>query len=365
MTNDPASSHDSDSFSGDRDLNACGATDRGRVRESNQDQFLIAQLNKSMRVASTSLSLDERLFGHVQGEVLLVADGMGGHAAGEKASRLAIGHLVRRLLNSIHWHFQGEEDEEAAFIEDLQDLLKDAHSRILLESAQHADQRGMGTTLTMAYLVWPKLYVLHAGDSRCYLVRDGQAEVLTTDHTLARQMVEAGGLKPEEEADSKWSNVLWNVLGGRADGELIAEVRRIELKAGDAVVLCSDGLHRYVDTRQLAQVVSRSESPSDACERLIEIANDCGGEDNVTVIVSRPEADDPNRTTWFKAEVADRPSTRRNPSSGGDPVDGDSKKKPSGSGEFDTDLGDEREMASDLGPDDDSDTDPVADTLPE
>ncbi len=258
----------------------------------NQDQFLIAQLNKSMLVSSTTLELEQRLFGNVQGEVLLVADGMGGHAAGEKASRLAIGHLVRRLLNSVHWFFQGDEEEEQEFIENLRELLRDAHTRILKESAQHMDQRGMGTTLTMAHLVGHKMYVAHAGDSRCYLVREGDAKQLTTDHTLARQMVESGGLRPEEEADSKWSNVLWNVLGGHAEGELTSEVKRVDLQQGDAIVLCSDGLHRYVGNERLAAIVAESESPEVACRRLIAIANRAGGEDNITVVVSRPELDD-------------------------------------------------------------------------
>lgn len=337
---------DAETFSGDEAFNACGATDAGRVRPSNQDQFLIAQLNKSMRVSATSLTLDERLYGHVQGEILLVADGMGGHAAGEKASRLAIGHLVRQLLGSVHWHFQGDEDDETQFRKNLQQLLKKAHARILMESAQHLDQRGMGTTLTMAYLVWPTLYVVHAGDSRCYLVRNRKAIPLTTDHTLARQMVEAGGLKPEEEADSKWSNVLWNVLGGRADGELTADVRREELRAGDAIVLCSDGLHRYIDEAKLARVVSEAASPAEACERLIELANQAGGEDNITVVVSRPEAEDLQKTTWFEDFETTVPPDL---GTGLDEVDPRGGGRPSG-GPADDELGG---------------ADPIADTLPD
>jgi serine/threonine protein phosphatase PrpC len=288
----------------DDQVTAFGASDRGRVRETNQDQFLIARLNKSMSVSSTSLTLDPQLLSKVQGQVLLVADGMGGHAAGEKASRLAIGHLIRQLLDTVQWFFQADEDnddedKEQEFIDDLRQLLHDAHSRILMESAENVADRGMGTTLTMAHMIWPRLYVVHAGDSRCYLIRDGVPEQLTTDHTLARQMVESGGLKPEDEADSKWSNVLWNVLGGYTDGDLTAEVRRVDLESGDAIVLCSDGLHRYVDMEQLAAIVSEAESPEAACKRLIEIANDAGGEDNITVVVAKPEPDDDGFTTWI------------------------------------------------------------------
>ena len=155
----------------------------------------------------------------------------------------------------------------------------------------------MGTTLTMAHLVGPRMYVVHAGDSRCYLVRDGEAEQITTDHTLARQMVEAGGMKPEEEADSQWSNVLWNVLGGNSEGDIIAEVHRVDLQAGDAVVLCSDGLYRYVDQEMLAAVVVASDSPAEACQKLIALANKQGGEDNITVVVACPESAG-LRTTW-------------------------------------------------------------------
>lgn len=268
-------------------------TDVGRKRETNQDQFLIAQLNKSMLVKSTSLELNHRsrLFGNVQGQLLLVADGMGGHAAGEKASTLAVDYLIRRLLNSVHWFFQVEHDCEDDFIDSLKGLLQDAHARILKEAARHHEQQGMGTTLTMAHLVWPRMYVVHAGDSRCYLIRKGEVEQLTTDHTLARQLVEAGGLKPEDEAKSRWSNVLWNVLGGSADGELMAEVRTADLQEGDTIVLCSDGLHRYLDEKKLAKVVAKESNPAAICKRLIKIANKAGGEDNITVIVSQPEPD--------------------------------------------------------------------------
>jgi serine/threonine protein phosphatase PrpC len=273
------------------DATTFGASDIGRRRETNQDQFLIAQLNKSMLVSSTSLPLEtqSRLFGRIHGQVLLVADGMGGHAAGEKASSLAIDHLIGELLNSVHWFFLDQGDSEEQFIDNLKKLLQDAHSRILFESERHDSQRGMGTTLTMAHLTWPRLYVVHAGDSRCYLVRGGEAKQLTTDHTLARQLVESGGLKPEDEAGSRWSNVLWNVLGGRAGGQLIAEVHRADLQDGDAIVLCSDGLHRYVDGPTLGRVVSLSESPQEACRRLIDLANGAGGEDNITVIVCQPQ----------------------------------------------------------------------------
>jgi protein phosphatase len=278
-------------------LAAFGMTDVGRRRQSNQDQFLIANLIKSLLVTSTNVSRESqsRLFGEVQGQLLLVADGMGGHAAGERASSLAIEHLVGQLLHSVNWFPNAKNSNEVEFVERLKNLLLDAHMRILNESSRNIDHRGMGTTLTMAHIVWPNLYVLHAGDSRCYLVRQGQVEQLTTDHTLARRLVEAGGLRPEDEATSQWSHVLWNVLGGRGEGELIAEVRRIELQPNDYIVVCSDGLHRYLEAHQLSMIVNSFETPEMICTELVRMANEKGGEDNITVIVAKqlPPTDDP------------------------------------------------------------------------
>jgi protein phosphatase len=268
----------------------------GRRREENQDQFLIAELRKSMLVKSSSLMIDEEapLFGLVCGQLLIVADGMGGHAAGKRASSVAMDQLIVQLLNRMHWFLQLDHDLEDDFIDALKDLLRQAHARILSEAASDDAQRGMGTTLTMAYIIWPRMYVVHAGDSRCYLIRGGHCEQLTTDHTLARQLVESGGLKPEDEEKSRWSNVLWNVLGGSGEQEFIAEVRRVDLIEGDTVLMCSDGLSRYLSRKTLAEVVSDGcGDNASICHRLVGLANAAGGEDNITVIVCKPTKTEP------------------------------------------------------------------------
>lgn len=268
-------------------MECAGLTDIGRVRSTNQDQFLIANLKKSMLVEATSLPLSQqsRLYGGSMGRLLMVADGMGGHAAGERASTLAIDYLVERLLNSIHWFFNLDCDSEDDFIENLKQLLKSAHRRIVKEGNTHEGQRGMGTTLTMAYVNWPRLYVVHAGDSRCYLFRRGQVERLTRDHTLARQLVEAGGLKAEEEEASRWSNVLWNVLGGGQD-DLTAEVRRVDLIPGDSILLCSDGLYRHLHDDELLRIMTGEGTAESICRELICKANERGGADNITSVVA-------------------------------------------------------------------------------
>ena len=268
-------------------FDCAGVTDVGKTRSTNQDHFLIADLKKSMLVDATSLPLTQqsRLYGSSMGRLLMVADGMGGHASGERASTLAIDYLVERLLNSVHWCFNLDRDPEDNFIEDLKQLLRSAHQRIVDEGSVHSAHKGMGTTLTMAYVIWPRMYVVHAGDSRCYLFRRGGGERLTIDHTLARQLVESGGLKAEEEANSRWSNVLWNVLGG-GNGELTAEVRRVDLMPGDAVLLCSDGLYRYLSDEELMQHLDAAPTADAACRNLICAANARGGSDNITAIVA-------------------------------------------------------------------------------
>ena len=268
-----------------------GATDVGLKRENNQDQFLIAELNKSLLVGQTSLPIEpsSRLFSDAQGRLMLVADGMGGHAAGELASKMAIDGLIERMLNQIHWFFKINADAEHEFIESLKTILRTTHCRIQDEGRRVSALRGMGTTLTMTYVIWPKMYVLHAGDSRCYLVRDGIVDRLTTDHTLARRMIDSGGMKPEDELGSRWSNVLWNVLGGKSDAQLTAEVRSVTLQEGDVIVLCTDGLHRHIDDARLVEVLREHPSAHDACSEFIRIANDAGGDDNITVIVARLE----------------------------------------------------------------------------
>jgi len=269
------------------------------VRENNQDQFLVAQIRRAAALKATTLDADQPIMGDPQAELLIVADGMGGHAAGEKASQLAIGSLTRQLLggSDLFANVDGEQ-AESELAKQLGALLTNVHRIICSEAERRESDRGMGTTLTMAYVRWPQLYVVHAGDSRCYLIRNGVAKQVTTDHTIARQMVESGELSAEEEATSKFSHVLWNVLGGNPDSRLDAEIRRVNLRSGDAIVLCSDGLHRYVDSEELSRIVGDSESPEAACRRLIAVANERGGEDNITVVVSRFQSEDDAMTTW-------------------------------------------------------------------
>lgn len=278
-------------------IESAGRTDIGKKRESNQDQFFIAELQKSMCIQATSLNLDPqtKIHGNSLGSVLVVADGMGGHQGGRRASRLAIDLLINQLLNNMHWIFYADFEEterEERFIADLKTLLQRAHEAIENESRSQRDNRGMGTTLTMAYIIWPSMYVLHAGDSRCYLFRDGKLQQLTHDHTISNQLVQQGGMTVDEASKSPWSNVLYNALGAGGDA-VTPELHKEALQAGDVIMLCSDGLYRHIEDKEVQDMLATELDPHEVCRSFIELANYRGGADNITVVVakvSKPEA---------------------------------------------------------------------------
>ncbi|MCA9216090.1 MAG: serine/threonine-protein phosphatase [Planctomycetales bacterium] len=272
------------------EIDCHGLTDRGLSRPSNQDQFLVADLVKTLRIDDSSLNVDahRRISGNSQGKLMLVADGMGGHSAGERASKLAIETISTYVLNTLHWFFRLEADREHDFESELMASLELCNRQIREEAEVVPGERGMGTTVTMAYLIWPRLYVVHAGDSRCYVYHESGLKRITEDHTFAEQLVNAGVLSPENADQSRWSNVLWNVVGG-SEEDLHPVVYKCELAKGDTVLLCTDGLTRHLGDKQIEQVLSSagSRSAKDICQQLIDDALTGGGKDNVTAIVAR------------------------------------------------------------------------------
>jgi protein phosphatase len=267
-------------------MDCSGLSDAGRVRAVNDDQYLIASLSKSMQVHQTSLDLDDqtRLFGASQGKLLLVADGVGAAPAeARRASTLAVNSLTTYLLNTVDWFFRLRADREAELLEELKAALEYCQERIHAEAERLPGRRGMGTTLTMAYLAWPRLYVVHAGDSRCYLLRGGELRQLTRDHTLTGERL--GRDAPEENGGAPWGRVLWNIVGGRSD-ELTVEVYRAELALGDTLLLCTDGLTKQVPDATVARLLAADVPSAETCRHLVEAANSAGGADNVTVVVA-------------------------------------------------------------------------------
>lgn len=286
-----------------------GLSHKGQVRKTNEDQFLIAELSKSLLVDQTSLPYASRklLFGGSHGQLLLVADGLGGHKAGERASTIAVDTVVNHVLNFMPWFFKLDQAHEDDLLEDLKHAVEKCGSRIQMEADAVPERKSMGTTLTMAYILWPRMYIVHIGDSRCYLFRESKLRQITKDHTIAQQLVEEGALEPDAAEDSQWSTVLWNVLGGGGSVEMNPEIHKSTLRPGDVVMLCSDGLTAHVDDSEITGVLGKNTHVEEVCHELVGMANEAGGTDNITVVVARyrQRAED---STMAKQAEAERES---------------------------------------------------------
>src|SRR3954462_8145057 len=286
-------------------MDCFGLTDPGLKRPTNQDHYLIADLNKSMPIHDTSLTLDNetRVYGGSQGKLLVVADGMGGEAEGERACTIAVDQLTTYVLNSLSWCFRLEQDSEQDFEDHLQEPLESSQKTIHEVVATHPEMRSMGTTLTMVYIVWPRAFVVHVGDSRCYLLRNGELAQITVDHTVSEIMVETGKMSREEAQHSPMGHALWNVLGGRST-ELAVDGYKLTLQPDDVLLLCTDGLYNLVPQEKLQELLDSNTSAESACRKLVDLANQNGGNDNITVIVSHflaPQAEDSR--AFVEAEV--------------------------------------------------------------
>jgi PPM family protein phosphatase len=271
---------------------AHGFTDRGRVRESNQDQFLIASPTAALWVQQSSGQKTGVQYADVGSHLFVVADGMGGHAGGAEASALAISAVETSLLATLNWLLALRSSEHQASVDVLSELrfaLQQADARVCEEATRHPELHGMGTTLTVAYRYRSSLFVAHAGDSRCYLLRGATLFRLTQDHTLASDMVRKGVLQKEEDARSTLRHIITNVVGGPKAGVSV-ELHRATLQPDDTILLCTDGLTGMLSDLQIASILRTYPEPRAACERLVQGANDAGGQDNVTVIVARCEA---------------------------------------------------------------------------
>lgn len=231
-------------------------TDVGRVREINQD-CLTADPERGL---------------------FIVADGMGGHLAGEKASMSAI-ETIGSLLTG--------EAIDAALTGDLQDLLQEviqAANRIIVQaSMQDASMRGMGTTATLAVTTESGVYLGHIGDSRAYLMTAEAIEQVTEDHSVVAQLLRARAITPQEAQRHPYRNVITKCLGMQMEVE--ADTRLVSWNQGDRLLLCSDGLSGLVLDEEMLAVVNEFAEPQEACERLVAMANERGGYDNITVIL--------------------------------------------------------------------------------
>jgi protein phosphatase len=265
-------------------VDASGLTDVGLKRKVNEDHFVIAALRKSTDVRQSSLS-DTRVFDMLRGpEALLfvVADGVGGRPGGAQASETAVTALVDYIGRAAGCFHQLDVDREHEFVAQLEAAVQDAHQRVVAQSGRPG--QGPATTLTMATLVWPRVYLVHVGDSRAYYLRRGQLRQITRDQTTGEYMVDVGAWTEEQAARAKVGANLTSALGG---SEMTPVVGLIDLEPGDVLLLCTDGLTKHVADPRIAAVLEGKGSAEAMCRELVQAALDDGGTDNVTVIVAK------------------------------------------------------------------------------
>jgi protein phosphatase len=254
-------------------------TDVGQTRDHNEDAFLVANLSGGEPLHFQQLveqKADE------MGTLFMVADGMGGAAAGEIASATAIDVVLRHMREQLHARQPATADD---FVAAMNKAAEVANWSIFRYAAGHPELRGMGTTATIAALLGDTLYLAQVGDSRGYLVRDGEAIQLTKDQSLMQKLIEAGELTAEEAEHSERRNIILQALGPEPTVKL--DLTHQKLRRGDMLVLCSDGLSGVVKPDEIALAIEEEPDLPSACDRLIALANDRGGPDNVTVVVAR------------------------------------------------------------------------------
>jgi len=260
----------------------------GKVRKNNEDHFIATRFDRTMRTLASNLPegdvpslYSETVYG------LLVADGVGGAAAGEIASRTAIHALVDLVLDTPDWIMRIDDPLAEEVLARMERRFKQVRE-VLVERAK-ADQslRGMATTMTVACSLGPELMTAHVGDSRAYIFRrGGRLERLTRDQTMAQSLADAGAITQEEAAKHPARHVLTSALATR--GAFVqVDLKRSRLETGDQVLLCSDGLTEMVPDETIARVLASPGASSDTCRQLVDLALEAGGKDNVTVVLAR------------------------------------------------------------------------------
>ena len=257
-------------------LDVFGRTDVGQIREHNEDNFLVADLTRKSR---SLMETDRHQQVGRRGTVLGVCDGMGGAAAGEVASQLAVDIIYERLA-------QGDPPlDRDDLARRLVKAVEDAGVRIFNEARPDRTRRGMGTTATIAALLDSRLFVAQVGDSRAYILRGDKLVQVTRDQSLVNQLIEAGQLTEEEAETFEHNNIILQALG-TADTVQV-DLTYVDLRTGDTLLLCSDGLSGMIRADEIREVLVSVSDPLEACKVLTERANLAGGHDNITVIVSR------------------------------------------------------------------------------
>jgi protein phosphatase len=253
-------------------------SDVGRTREHNEDSFIVVNLSEGEPLRFERLVEQPA---DPAATLFMVADGMGGAAAGEVASATAVDVVLRHLRERLANRQPTPEDVAGELLR----AAEKANWSIFQQAVNRPELRGMGTTATIAALLNDTLYIAQVGDSRAYLIRSGVATQLTKDQSLMQKLIEAGELTEEEALLSERRNIILQALGPEANVKV--DVTMQPLRRGDVLLLCSDGLSGQVRPDDMARIVDEELDLSIACDRLIAMANDQGGPDNITVVAAR------------------------------------------------------------------------------
>ncbi|OGS46581.1 MAG: hypothetical protein A2539_01575 [Elusimicrobia bacterium RIFOXYD2_FULL_34_15] len=248
-------------------MTSYGKTDQGLVRENNEDNFSVSEIIN----------------------LFLVADGMGGHASGQVASKMAVDIIKEQMehgfkSNIIENYPVSMLPTKSKYANYLVNCLNIANNAIFEASQKYPQNSGMGTTIVAALIAEDNLIVAHVGDSRLYLIRDNDINPLTTDHSVVMEQVRKGLITMEQASKSDIQNILTRALG--IDKTVNADVTEMPLNNNDYVLLCSDGLLRMIPDSQILKTIEEYKEPNLICEKLVSLANDAGGKDNITVVVA-------------------------------------------------------------------------------
>jgi protein phosphatase len=270
----------------DDEIDVYGLTHIGKVRPENQDHFLICALRKQIVVHQTSLARTDRLTAGSERLAFLamVADGVGGGARGEEASRLALEGVTQYVSDTMRCYYAARSAEDQEFFQALQDCALRCHEELKRRGEEDPDYSGMATTLTMYLGVWPRAYLLQVGDSRCYVLRNGELRQLSRDQTMAQELIDLGVLTRGETPPARLARTLSSSLGGRQTAPVVT---RLDMSWGTVVLLCSDGLTRHVSDERIRDRLRSMGSARQVCEDLLAEALEDGGSDNITVLVGR------------------------------------------------------------------------------
>ena len=269
----------------DDEIDRHGLSHQGKVRQDNQDHFLMAMIHKRVDVISTNLDVSDRLPVGEQrlAYIAMVADGVGGGVGGSEASATALEAAMEYVNNSMAVYY-GAQTDAGQFMELLQEAATKAHEAVRARRAVREVKGTMATTLTLYIGVWPTYYLLQVGDSRYYVWREGQLRQLTRDQTMAQDLVDDGVLTSAAAARTPMAHVLSSALGADTTAPVVS---KLDADWHNVHLLCSDGLTKHVSDERIAEVLGSMTGAQQACERLLQDALDDGGTDNITIIVGR------------------------------------------------------------------------------